>query len=700
MDQSDSPFLLAVDIGGTFTDFVLLHQPSSKIAIGKLLTSYPDPSEAVMDGLLELMRREAIAPQALGRVIHGTTLVTNAIIERQGAKTALLTTKGFRDALEIGNEGRYDIYDFGLVKPEPLVERRLRLELDERMSADGRVRIKLDEESLATAIRQLQHEEIESVAVCLLHAFTNPAHELRAGEMLGQRLPGIPVSLSHQVAPALREYPRTSTTVANAYVRPLTRSYLGRLDAGLKGAGIEAPFNIMLSNGGTCTVETASAYPIRLAESGPSGGALAGAYWGGRMGRADLLAFDMGGTTAKAIFATEGQFSITTESEIAHVHRFKKGSGLPLLTPSLEMIEIGAGGGSIARLNELGLPAVGPRSTGSSPGPACYGRGGRLPTVTDADLLLGYLNPDYFAGGSIRLDNEAAHEAFQPIAETVGMDVPRVAWGMHRVVNENMAAAARVHAAERGLDIRSYAMVATGGAGPVHAAGVAEQLGMKTVIIPPIAGVASAFGLLLAPLSFDFTRSYLTQLDQIDFTRLNQILDELETEGRSIVEEAGVAPDQITVKRSVDMRYVRQGYEIRVPFANGVIEDVLIAQIQSNFEAEYVRFYGRLCDGVPIQAVHWRVVVAGPSLELEEVRLEVAQGDVANRPVGRRKTLFDADVGPATSPVYRRNQLQPGFTILGPAVVEEAESTTIVPPGWRLSAQESGCLILERGALG
>ncbi|MCB0197272.1 MAG: hydantoinase/oxoprolinase family protein, partial [Anaerolineae bacterium] len=616
----NQPFLLAVDIGGTFTDIVLLNQNSNALMVGKVLTTYPDPSQGVLGGVKSLLAAEAVPTHQVQRVIHGTTLVTNTLIERSGARTALLTTEGFRDALEIGNEGRYDIYDLGLIKPTPLVERRLRLELPERMDAQGRVVTPLDEAALRQVCDHLRAEGIEAVAVCYLHAYANPRHELTTADLLSRHLPAVPVTLSHQVAPAMREYQRTSTAVANAYVQPLAERYMGRLEAGLHAAGVEAPLNIMLSNGGTCTVETATAFPIRLTESGPSGGALAGAYWGQRAGYDEILAFDMGGTTAKAVLTEKGEFAVVTESEVAHVHRFKRGSGLPLLVPMLHMIEIGAGGGSIAHLGPLGLPTVGPESASSTPGPVCYGRGGTNPTVTDADLVLGYLNPAEFAQGTMTLDVEAARSAFEPLAAKLDLSRERVAWGVHQLVNENMAAAARVHAAERGLDMRRYAMVATGGAGPVHACGVAHRLGLDTVVIPPLAGVGSAFGFLLAPTAFDFTRSYLVNLDAIDLADINTILTDLETEGRAIVGAAGVAAEDITVSRTVDMRYRGQGYEVRVPFGNGPVDAAQLDAIRHNFEQEYTRFYGRLTDGVPLQAVNWRVVIAGPSLDLSTLQ--------------------------------------------------------------------------------
>lgn len=692
--MTSSEILLAVDIGGTFTDIVLFDTATQNITVEKVLTTYPDPAIAVLDGIRALIARTDIQPDHIAYVVHGTTLITNTLIERKGAQTALLTTAGFRDAIEIGNEGRYDMYDLALVKPQPLVERRLRFDVPERITADGTIWTELDTAELQNLCQQIKEEEIEAVAICFLHAFTNPAHELEALDIVSELLPDVAISVSHQVAPGMREYPRTSTTVANAYVQPITEEYMARVEDGLRESGISAPLNIMLSSGGTTTVEAASKFPIRLVESGPSGGALAGVYWGAQVGYPDVLAFDMGGTTAKAVLTKHGDLTITNQSEVAHVHRFKRGSGLPLMVPMIELIEIGAGGGSIARLNNLGLPTVGPESAGSTPGPSAYGRGGTQPTVTDADLLIGYLNPDYFADGTIKLDVDSARTAYEPLAESLKLSVDRLAWGVHQLVNENMAAAARVHAAERGLEIRRYSMVATGGAGPVHACGVAEKLGLQRVIVPPLAGVGSAFGFMTAPISFDFTRSYVSHLDSLNLDELNKILDDLEKEGRSIVETAGIASDEIDVQLSIDMRYVGQGYEVRVPFAKQTLNVSHIAQIRSAFEDEYKQFYGQLANGVPIEAVNWRVVISSPKPEIGKFSLSTdITKDTAytSRPV-----IFTAETEPYQTPVYRRDVLSIGWQAEGPLIIEEAASTTIVLPDWSARVDDSGCLVLTR----
>jgi N-methylhydantoinase A/oxoprolinase/acetone carboxylase beta subunit len=690
-------FALAIDIGGTFTDIVLLDTQTGEMVVAKVLTSSDDLSRAVLEGLKDLLIQQGIAPVSVGRAVHGTTLVTNTLIERKGARTALITTEGFRDVLEIGYEGRYDIYDLFLELPRPLVERRLRREVPERLDACGGVLVPLDETALRRMCEELRDEGVEAVAISFLHAYANPAHERRAAEILRGVMPGVTVSVSHLVAPELGEYERTSTTVANAYVQPLAGCYLRRLEEGLRDFRLQAPLHIALSNGGTCSVETASEFPVRLVESGPCGGLLAAAYWCRQAGNEDVLAFDMGGTTAKLSLGTGGRFPLTTKSEVARVYRFKKGSGLPLLVPVMDMIEIGAGGGSIAHVNELGLLTVGPESTGASPGPACYGLGGTEPTITDADLVLGLLNPDYFLGGRMRLRVPEAQAAIGRLARSLNLSVEQTAWRIHHVVNENMANAARVHAAERGLDTRRYTMVATGGAGPVHACGVAQRLGVRTVVVPPAAGMASAFGLLLSPISFDFVRSYVGRPESLDLSRLNALLDEMEWEGWGIVSAAGVPEDEIAVVRTADMRYVRQEHEIRVPVASKRLDDGALQALQEEFNQEYRRVYGRLCEGVPVEAVHWRVTVSGPPPEVGQVRvLRDEMTGVGDAFKGRRPIVFDLDVGSVEVPVYDRQMLHEKFEANGPVIVEEVESTAVVPPNWSVRVDTISNVVLTR----
>lgn len=684
-------FALGIDIGGTFTDVVLLERTTGTLSIVKLLTTYPDPSDAVLVGTRRVLEDAGCDPASVDRVLHGTTLVTNTLIERKGAFTGLITTDGFRDALEIGREGRYDIYDLWLELPVPLVQRRHRVEVTERINPDGSVRVPLDEASVGAAVSRLRDEGIEAIAVCLLHAYANPDHERRVRDIIRSAWAEVPITCSHDVAPELREYERSSTTVANAYVQPLAERYLERLEAGLEEIGLGAPLHIMLSNGGSCSTDTARRYPIRLVESGPCGGALAAAEWGRQCGTSRVLAFDMGGTTAKAVLSDGGEFPVTTESEVARVYRFKKGSGLPLLVPVLDMIEIGAGGGSVAHLNELGLPAVGPESAGSSPGPACYDQGGRDPTVTDADLVLGYLDADHFLGGEMALDEQQARDAIGSVADSFGGGIQMAARGIHQLVNENMANAARVHAAERGVDIRPYTMVATGGAGPGHATGVARLLGLSEVVVPPVAGVGSAYGLLLAPVSFDFARTQVGRLEGLDPGKVNALYSEMEADGREVVREGGVEDAETSITRTADMRYVGQGHEIRVRIPSGDLDRSSIEAIQDAFDDAYRQAFGRICDGVPVETVHWRVTVSGPKPEATSVRIEAASSDAEK---GVRDVLFDGRDAPVKTPVYSRYALRRGFSLQGPAIVEEAESTTVVPPGWHLLVHDCGALVL------
>lgn len=686
-----SEFALSIDIGGTFTDIVILDSSSGRIEVAKTLTTYPDPSQGVLEGVQSLFARARVSGSSFSRVIHGTTLVTNTLIERKGAKTGLLTTNGFRDALEIGREGRYDIYDLGLQLPEPLVERRHRLGVVERMNPDGSVRVPLDLRTIDAACDALIQEEIESVGVCFLHAYANPDHEKRARDQLLDRMPGCAVSISSEVAPELREYERTSTTVANSYVQPMVKTYLTRLEVGLNELGLSAPLHIMLSNGGSCSVGTASRFPIRLVESGPCGGALAAAEWARQAGISHVFAFDMGGTTAKAILSVDGSFPITTESEVARVYRFKRGSGLPLLVPVLNMIEIGAGGGSIAHLNALGLPAVGPESAGSTPGPACYGSGGTRPTVTDADLLLGFLNSDSFLGGEMDLAQDDAQEAVGSVTPAFGEDDTAASIGVYQLVNENMANAARVHAAERGMDLRQFTLVATGGAGPVHACDVASRIGLDRVLIPPLAGVGSAFGLLLAPVSFDFSRSFVSRLEDLDLDRVRILLDEMSRDGERVVCEAGVDVVHLTRQVMADIRYVGQGYEIRVALPDAEVDSTFRSRLVEAFEAEYTRLFGRTCMGVPVEIIHWRVTVSGPST-YPDVALAI---DHASPEVDKKRQVSFDRTGVVESPVYDRNRLPAGI-FSGPAIIEEAESTTVVPPGWEIEVLENRSLMLSR----
>ena len=693
--SSEKCHRVGIDIGGTFTDLVLIDDASGERAIGKVLTTPDDPSEAVEQGLRELLEREDVDASRLKTIIHGTTLVTNALIERRGTATALLTTEGFRDAVAIGTEHRYDMYDIFLEKPEPLVPRSLRYGVRERVLDDGSVLRDLDEEQVRAIARELLERGIGAVAVSFLHGYRNPAHEHRVAEILAEEAPGVAVSLSSEVSPEIREYERTSTTIANVYVRPLVERYLQRLEERLRRLGFDGSFYVMLSNGGTASVETACRFPVRLLESGPAAGALAAAFYGEEAGFSDVLSFDMGGTTAKACLIDGGEPQTSTDFEVARVYRFKKGSGLPVKTPVIEMIEIGAGGGSIARVGPLGLPKIGPESAGADPGPACYGRGGEEPTVTDADLLLGYLDPDFFLGGRMRLDYRAAEKALRKISDALGVDPVKAAWGVHQVVDENMANAARVHAVERGKDPRKYLLLAFGGAGPVHAHRVARALGVPGFVAPLGAGTASAFGFLCAPLSFDLARSLYGRLDELDWDAANAALAEMEEEGRELLRASRVADEDVLVRRLGEMRYVGQGHEVGVKLPEVTLGPDDVGGISAGYREEYRRLYGREGPDVPLEAITWRVEVSAPRPEIlqEERGGDPRTLDEARK--GKREIYLPEKDGFAAVPVYDRYRLDPGAAFDGPAVVEERESTVIVGPDSRAEVDGSRNLIVR-----
>jgi N-methylhydantoinase A len=693
--NSEKSHRAGIDIGGTFTDLVLIDDASGERAIGKVLTTPDDPSEAVEQGLRGLLEREDVDASQLKTIIHGTTLVTNALIERRGTATALLTTEGFRDAVAIGTEHRYDMYDIFLEKPEPLVPRSLRYGVRERVLDDGSVLRDLDEEQVRAIAGELLELGIGAVAVSFLHGYRNPVHEQRVAEILAEEAPGVTVSLSSEVSPEIREYERTSTTIANVYVRPLVERYLQRLEERLRRLGFDGSFYVMLSNGGTASVETACRFPVRLLESGPAAGALAAAFYGEEAGFSDVLSFDMGGTTAKACLIDGGEPQTSTDFEVARVYRFKKGSGLPVKTSVIEMIEIGAGGGSIARVGPLGLPKIGPESAGADPGPACYGRGGEEPTVTDADLLLGYLDPDFFLGGRMHLDYRAAEKALRKISDALGVDPVKAAWGVHQVVDENMANAARVHAVERGKDPRKYLLLAFGGAGPVHAHRVARALGVPGFVAPLGAGTASAFGFLCAPLSFDLARSLYGRLDELDWDAANAALAEMEEEGRELLRASQVADEDVLVRRLGEMRYVGQGHEVGVKLPEGTLGPDDVGGISAGYRDEYRRLYGREGPDVPLEAITWRVEVSAPRPEIlqEETGGDPRALDEARK--GKREIYLPEKDGFAAVPVYDRYRLDPGAAFDGPAVVEERESTVIVGPDSRAEVDEWRNLIVR-----
>ena len=685
-------YRVGIDIGGTFTDMLLVGEDGAAV-IGKTLTTPGDPSLAVENALKPALQNGSVNPQQRGTLIHGTTLVTNALIERKGAPTALLTTSGFRDAVEIGREHRYELYDLNLELPKPLVPRHLRFDVPERMAADGSVLQPLDEHFARQLVTELRDKGVKAIAISYLNSYRNPAHERRTGEIVAEVAPQIRVSLSSEVVAEIREFQRTSTTLANVYVQERVSDYLAQLEARLKAIGFSGSFFVMLSSGGIATRDTASRFPVRLLESGPAAGALAAAQAGVLSGHRDLLSFDMGGTTAKLCVIEDGRPLKTHEFEVDRVYRFRKGSGLPVRIPVIDMIEIGAGGGSMARIDSLGLLKVGPESSGADPGPVCYGQGGTEPTVTDADLILGYLDARYFLGGKMQLDVDAARNALGRFGRRLDMTVEQVAWGIHQIVNENMANAARAHLGERGKDPRRLPMYAFGGAGPVHGYGVAEILRLPALISPVGAGVGSTFGLLAAPLAFDFVRSAYSRLDEQDWQFANSLLNEMAAEGRKVLESSGLSEEDISYQRTADMRYVGQGHEVSVSLPDGTLGVKYLETVIATFENTYQALYGRKGPDVPLEIINWRVVARGPQPQLN-MKLQRESMRAGNSIKGSRPAYFSAR-GYAETPVYDRYALKPGMTFAGPAIVEERESTLIVGARGRARVDERLQIVVE-----
>ncbi|MGE5302803.1 MAG: hydantoinase/oxoprolinase family protein [Alphaproteobacteria bacterium] len=689
-------YRVGIDIGGTFTDMLLVGRDGAAV-IGKTLTTPGDPSLAVENALRPALKSGVVKAGERGTLIHGTTLVTNALIERKGAATALLTTEGFRDAVEIGREHRYELYDLNLDLPKPLVPRHLRFDVPERVAADGSALKRLDETFVRRLVAELRDKGIKAIGICYLNSFRNPAHERRTAEIIAEVAPQIRVSLSSEVVAEIREFQRASTTLANVYVQERVADYLGQLQRRLDQIGFSGSFFVMLSSGGIATPETSARFPVRLLESGPAAGALAAAHAGALSGHRDLLSFDMGGTTAKLCVIEDGQPLKTHEFEVDRVYRFRRGSGLPVRIPVIDMIEIGAGGGSIARVDSMGLLKVGPDSSGADPGPVCYRQGGTEATVTDADLVLGYLDPDYFLGGQMELDIDGARRALGRLGEPLGMSIDQVAWGIHQIVNENMANAARAHLGERGKDPRRMPMYAFGGAGPVHGYRVAEILRLPALISPFGAGVGSTFGLLAAPLAFDFVRSAYSRLDDLDWNLANGLLQEMGEEGREILASSGLEASEIRYQRTADMRYVGQGHEVSVPLPNGILNKNHLPQITASFEEIYRSLYGRKGPDVALEVINWRVIASGPRPEMNLKLPRKATGGAHVRK-GFRRAYFPDSGGWLEAAVYDRYALSPGTTLDGPAIVEERESTLIIGARGRGRVDERLNVIVEFSA--
>ena len=685
---------LAIDIGGTFTDLAL--ERGGRLVTSKVLTTPEAPERGVLQGARAILREAGIGAGDIDLLVHGTTLATNAIIERKGARTALITTEGFRDVLALGNESRFDQYDLDIVLPEPLVPRYLRLPVPERLDRTGRVLRKLDERAVRDLAPVLRRERVESVAIGFLHAFVAPAHERRARDILAECCPDLPVSLSSEVSPEMREWERFSTTVANAYVQPLMASYLRRLESGLRADGLACPIFLMLSGGKLTTVETACRFPIRLVESGPAGGAIFAAGIARAGGLDRVLSFDMGGTTAKVCLIDGYRPQASRSFEVARVGRFRKGSGLPLRIPVIEMVEIGAGGGSLAQVDGLGRITVGPESAGADPGPACYGRGGARPAVTDANLLLGRYDPAGFAGGRMALDVAAARHAVNgAVGEKLGLDTGMAALGVVEMVDETMANAARVHAIEAGTALEGRTLVAFGGGGPVHATRIAEKIGIARVLVPSGAGVGSAIGFLRAPVGYEVVRSLYQRLGSLDVEAVSAMLAEMSAEAADAV-RAGSFGAPTTEIRLAAMRYVGQGHEITVELPVRRLRAEDAAGLRAAYEAAYARFYDRPVPGSDVEVTSYIVSV-------ETMQPEMAPSPPEPPPIsvsaGSWRSIRDSATGMVADwAIHARADLPPGGAIAGPAIVTEDETSTLVGPGWsaRLSAQ--GWLLLTRAA--
>jgi N-methylhydantoinase A len=683
---------IGVDIGGTFTDVAL--EIGERRLTAKILTTTRAPEDGVLAALRSVVAEAGIEPGEVGLIIHGTTLATNALIERKGAKTALLTTEGFRDVVEIRHENRFEQYDLDIDLPPPLVPRRLRLPIRERIDAQGEVLLPLDEASIARAIEVLAAQQVEAVAVGLLHSFTNPEHERRVGDAVARALPDVAVTLSCEVSPEMREYERFSTACANAYIQPLIGRYLAELARELGRAGFGCPLLLMTSGGGITTVETAIRFPVRLVESGPAGGAIFASCIARQHGLDQVLSFDMGGTTAKICLIDKAQPQTARAFEVARIYRFLKGSGLPLRIPVIEMVEIGAGGGSIARVDTLGRIAVGPDSAGSEPGPVCYARGGKEPTVTDADLVLGRIDPATFSGGSMTLDVEGAERAAaERIGAALNLATEHAALAISEMVDENMANAARVHAIESGKDLRPRTLIAFGGAAPLHAARVAEKLGIGRVLIPANAGVGSAVGLLRAPVAYEIVRGRLIRLGSFDATAANRLLAEMRAEAETIVRRGAPAAN-LTEQRSAFMRYRGQGHEIAVELP---VRDFTAADrstIRELFEAAYRRLYSRAIPGVELEILSWVVSLGAPA----EGRLAAPASEQPTEPAPRsRRPVFDPGAGEFRDvPIYWRADLAPGARVKGPAVIAEDETSTVVSPRFDARIDRFGYIELAR----
>lgn len=679
-------YRLGFDVGGTFTDFALVRESDGAVRLGKCLTTPDDPTRGIADGLLTLLADTGVSAAHLNVAIHATTLITNALIERKGAVTALLATEGFRDTLEMGTEVRYDNYELSLVMPSPLVPRARRYDVPERISARGEVLTPLDEDHLRRIAAALRQQKVEAVAIVFLHSFINPQHEVLAERILQEELPEARISRSSLIAPEIREYERSSTTAANAYVQPIIHRYIDRAETMLHDSGFPRRMQVMVSSGGIAGADLVKAQPIRMLESGPAAGVLVATHFSKLLGLPNLITFDMGGTTAKVGLLKDHRARKANHFEFGRVSRLMRGSGLPVKLPIIELIEIGAGGGSIASTDKMGLVQVGPESAGSAPGPACYGLGGTQPTVTDANLLLGYLNPDYFLGGQIQLSRPAASRAIAGLGEVTGLPSAELARGIFRIVNQNMAAACKVHVAEQGEDPQKFFLFAFGGAGPSHAWELAQKLGMKGVIVPPAAGAGSALGLVVSPVSFDCMRSFPKRLDKLIWSDVAQLIDGMLQEARAALQDAGLAPEQIDASRvtyELDLRHFGQGRELSVEISPELIASGNIDGIAEAFYSAHQSRYGHVHRNLTPELITCRI-----SLSAEAVSLPIGgqtEGPDENfrlvpTPKATREVYFPELGEMRLTNVYERSKLRPGTVFEGPAIIEERECTIVAGP--------------------
>lgn len=685
---------IGVDIGGTFTDVVL--ECGAEQYSTKVLTTYAAPEDAIITGMHQVCEKAGVKPSQIEQIIHGTTLATNALIERRGAKTALITTEGFRDVIEMRTESRFEQYDLNLSLPDPLLPRQMRFTVPGRMSAKGEILVDLDRKDVEAVVERIAKAGFESVAVGLIHSYLNAAHEELVREVIAEKLPHVSVSISSEVSPQMREYERFNTVVANAYIKPLMASYLGRLEDRLRGEGVDCRIFLMHSGGGIISIQNAAEFPVRLVESGPAGGAVFAAHIAARYGLDKALSFDMGGTTAKICLINHQTPKTSRVFEVARSYRFKKGSGMPISIPVIDMVEIGAGGGSLAHVDSMQQIRVGPESAGSEPGPACYGQGGTRPSVTDADLILGKLDPENFAGGSIKLHQDNSKIALaKHVGDTLEMDAVEAAFGVAEVVDENMANAARVHAVENGEDLSEYTMIAFGGAAPLHAARLCEKLGVERLLVPPGAGVGSAIGFLRAPFSFEANRSVYMKLSDFDAEKIKVLLTDLRDEATGFVRTCDEA-SQILSEFKVYMRYTGQGWEIPIPLQEGQAMNPDAATFESRFKEEYTKLFGRPVAGMDIEITVWSVNATTPQKQVPLI--PQTDGNATAVPDGTRH-VFDAAVGThLKANVIDRGAMTAGQRANGPAVLAEAETTIIVPVSRDAICQTDGCIdVVKKG---